>query len=173
MATPYALFLLANEPRDANEVTTSYVPSPQLTGIMSGQENVLQTNGKMSTYSIPPGCRSRTRRQYINPGIAPSFISDPLKLQESLRRRASTFAVDWLTPIFKYGNTTEVFPYRPLQAYHGFISTVGAHSGCNNRIPYRVHPRKNVQTARAFGSVMAPDDSEESYGVLLVPFAYN
>ena len=40
-----------------------------------------------------------------------------------------------------------------------------------NRILHHVGQRKkNVQTARAFGSVKASGNSEESYGLLYVPF---
>ena len=88
-------------------------------------------------------------RSYDRPGKKPAapFQPDPLKLEESCRRAGgTTFAVDWIISIFKYGVTIEAllralerteidqmnFPggFEPHQAYDGFISKVGDRYEC-------------------------------------------
>jgi len=88
-------------------------------------------------------------RSCDRPGKKPAapFQPDPLKLEESCRQAGgTTFAVDWIISIFKYGVTTEAllrtlkrteidqmnFPggFEPYQAYDGFISKVGDRYEC-------------------------------------------
>ena len=83
-------------------------------------------------------------RSYNRPGkeLAVKFEPDAAKLQESYKRhRESSFAIEWIVVVFKYGVTKEAllrpldsneidnmnFPggFDPRQAYDGFISKIG------------------------------------------------
>ena len=98
-----------------------------------------------SPRDTPP---SKTR-SYNRPGreLAVKFEPDAVKLQESCERhRGSSFAVDWIAVVFKYGVTKEAllrpldsnevdqmdFPggFEPHQAYDGFISKIGDRYEC-------------------------------------------
>ena len=90
--------------------------------------------------------------------FAPPFPIYPLKLQESSPQAGgNTFVID----------ETNAGGFKSLRAYDGFILKVGECLGGTarkHRILHHVHPTKNVQTARAFGSLKASSDSEEIYG---------
>ena len=167
----------------------------------SGQQKVLQTNpywlggiGKMSIayaaslnerkqweFTIPldiaPSCHKYWTKP-TKPSSAPLFVDDPLKLREEFCRRAFKDSVSTgvLHRIIEHMAVDDMdFPggFKQLRAYDGFICVCPDGTARKSRILHHVHTRKNVQTARAFGSVKAPGDSDESYGVLLVPFADN
>ena len=69
---------------------------------------------------------------------------------------------------------TEVLSAPPSQFscdYAASLAGITGETARKNRILHHVGQRKkNVQTARAFGSVKASGNSEESYGLLYVPF---
>ena len=88
-------------------------------------------------------------RSYTRPGKEPAarFEANPLKLQELCRRHGgSTFALDWIVTVFKYGVTKEALirtlsreeidelslpgASEPRQAYDGFLSKVGDRYEC-------------------------------------------
>jgi hypothetical protein len=117
--------------------STSTAWAHQVREPASSQAAYLQPN---SQHGTPP---SKTR-SYNRPGREPAvkFEPDAVKLRRLCeRRRGSSFAVDWVVVVFKYGVTKEALlrpldsnevdqmdfhgGFEPRQAYDGFISKIG------------------------------------------------